>query len=251
MSRLAVSIKTQSLTLRVDTRAYGAKLLNLRDSRAIVPPPTEPMPERRLQAENLHLWRGDRHVLRGVRLCVNSGECLQITGGNGAGKTTLLRTLSGLMYPEEGTITWGGENIRRDLQAFHADLAYIGHEPPLKPDLTAEENLRYWVGVRRQLATHEMNRELGRLGADQWGNRPIRTLSAGQKRRVALAGLLLIAAPLWLLDEPTTNLDAEGQRLVGTLIEEHLARGGLAVAAIHHELTISPAVIRRLELSSK
>jgi heme exporter protein A len=209
------------------------------------------MPERRLQAENLHLWRGDRHVLRGVRLCVNSGECLQITGGNGAGKTTLLRTLSGLMYPEEGTITWGGESIRRDLPAFQADLAYIGHEPPLKPDLTAQENLRYWVGVRRKLATHEMNRELERLGAEQWGNRPIRTLSAGQKRRVALAGLLLMAAPLWLLDEPTTNLDAEGQRLVGTLIEEHLARGGLAVAAIHHELTISPAVIRRLELSSK
>jgi heme exporter protein A len=89
------------------------------------------------------------------------------------------------------------------------------------------------------------------MGAEQWSNRPVRTLSAGQKRRVALAGLLLMAAPLWLLDEPTTNLDTEGQRLVGTLIEEHLAGGGLAVAAIHHELTISAALVRRLELSSK
>jgi heme exporter protein A len=155
------------------------------------------------------------------------------------------------MYPEEGSITWCGEDIRRDLQAFHADLAYIGHEPPLKTDLTAEENLRYWVGVRRKLALGEMERELGRLGADQWRNRPIRTLSAGQKRRVALAGLLLMAAPLWLLDEPTTNLDTEGQRLVGTLIEEHLAQGGLAVAAIHHELAISAVPVRRLELSAK
>jgi heme exporter protein A len=137
------------------------------------------------------------------------------------------------------------------MQAYHGEMAYIGHEPPLKPDLTAQENLRYWVGVRRPLPLDEINRELGRLGCEQWQNRPIRTLSAGQKRRVALAGLLLMAAPLWLLDEPTTNLDTDGQRLVGTLIEEHLARGGLAVAAIHHELAVSSAVIRRLELSSK
>ena len=209
------------------------------------------MPERRLQAENLHLWRGDRHVLKGVRFAVNAGECLQITGSNGAGKTSLLRTLSGIMYPEEGAVTWCGANIRKDLQAFHTDLAYIGHEPPLKPDLTASENLLYWVGIRRNLQSADIEQELARMGADQWRNRPGRTLSAGQKRRVALAGLLLMSAPLWLLDEPTTNLDTAGQKLVGTLIEEHLAGGGLAVAAIHHELEVSSAVIRRLELSSK
>jgi heme exporter protein A len=209
------------------------------------------MPERCLQAENLHLWRGDRHVLRGVRLTVSSGECLQVTGGNGAGKTSLLRTLSGLMYPEEGTVSWCGENIRRDLPAFQGHLAYIGHEPPLKADLTAQENLRYWVGVRKSLDQGGIDRELSRMGADQWRNRPIRTLSAGQKRRVALAGLLLMGAPLWLLDEPTTNLDVDGQRLVGTLIEEHLARGGLAVAAIHHELAVASTVIRRLDLAAE
>src|SRR5215471_16485883 len=109
------------------------------------------MSDSTLQAENLHLWRGDRHVLRGVELRVSAGECLQVTGVNGSGKTSLLRTLCGLMYPEEGRVLWSGRNVRDDLQGFHTELAYIGHEPPLKSELTPRENLRYWVGVRRAL----------------------------------------------------------------------------------------------------
>lgn len=202
-----------------------------------------------LEARNLHLWRGDRHVLRGVSFRVAAGECLQITGSNGAGKSTLLRTLSGLMHPEEGRVLWGGRSIGDDLSGFHADLAYIGHEPPLKLDLTARENLHYWLGTRWEVTPREIADALERVGAGGWSNRPIRTLSAGQKRRVALAGLALMAVPVWLLDEPTTNLDREGQSLVGTLIEEHLERGGLAVAAIHHELSVRTTALRRLELA--
>jgi heme exporter protein A len=202
-----------------------------------------------LEAENLHLWRGDRHVLQGVSFSVSAGECLQITGSNGAGKSTLLRTLSGLMYAEEGRVLWGGRNIRDDLQGYHTNLAYIGHEPPLKVDFTARENIHYWLGIRWSVSRAQIDHALERVGAATWSDRPIRTLSAGQKRRVALAGLTLMAVPVWLLDEPTTNLDREGQHLVGTLIEEHLERGGLAVAAIHHELSVRATAVRRLELA--
>jgi heme exporter protein A len=207
------------------------------------------MSDYRLQGENLHLWRGDHHVLRGVGFQVRAGQCLQLTGANGAGKTTLLRTACGLAYPEGGEITWRGENIRKDMHAFHAQLAYLGHEPPLKAELTARENLHYWVGVRRRLERQELDRALERVGGERWADRPVRTLSAGQKRRAALAGLTLMRVPLWLLDEPTTNLDADGQGLVGALIDEHLQAGGLALAAVHHELTVSADGLQRMELT--
>jgi heme exporter protein A len=203
-----------------------------------------------LKGENVHLWRGDHHVLRGVRFQVGAGECLQLTGANGTGKTTLLRTACGLAYPEGGEIIWCGQNIRQDMPAFHAQLAYLGHEPPLKAELTARENLHFWVGVRRRLERQELDQALHRVGGDHWADRPVRTLSAGQKRRAALAGLTLMRVPLWLLDEPTTNLDAAGQKLVGTLIDEHLQAGGLALAAVHHELAVSRAnALRRMELT--
>ena len=203
-----------------------------------------------LNGENVHLWRGEHHVLRGVRFEVRAGECLQLTGANGSGKTTLLRTACGLAYPEAGQISWCGEDIRKDLHAFHAQLAYLGHEPPLKAELSARENLRYWIGVRRRLGRDELEQALGRVGAESWAERPVRTLSAGQKRRAALAGLTLMHVPLWLLDEPTTNLDTEGQKLVGALLDEHLQQGGVALAAAHHELALSGAqTLRRLELT--
>ena len=186
------------------------------------------MPREGLEVENLHLWRGERHVLRGVHFVLARGACLEVCGANGSGKTTLLRTLCGLIYPEEGRVLWNGENVRRDLRAFHAALAYLGHEPPLKSDLTARENLEFFAGVQ------------GLRG----------TLSAGQRRRVALAGIALLAVPLWLLDEPATNLDAEGRDLVADLICEQLARGGMVVAAVHQGLPPSVGNVTRLELAA-
>ena len=208
------------------------------------------MSDQTLAVENLHLWRGERHVLRGVSFSLGRGTCLEICGANGAGKTTLLRTLCGLIYPEEGRVLWNGENVRRDLSAFHAALAYLGHEPPLKSDLTPRENLRYWLGVRRPVGEGELLAALERVGARAFCERLVRTLSAGQRRRVALAALALLPVPVWLLDEPTTNLDAQGRELVGELIAEQLARGGLVVAAVHHGLPASVRNVTRLDLAA-
>jgi len=206
------------------------------------------MPAQTLEVKNLQLWRGERHVLRGVEFALDCGACLEVAGANGAGKTTLLRAICGLAYPEEGEVLWKGEDVRRNLPAFHSSLTYLGHEPPLKADLSARENLRYWVGVRRRVDADSLDAALERVGAQRWSDRLVRTLSAGQRRRVTLAGLALLAVPLWLLDEPTTHLDADGQQLVGSLIGEQLGRGGMVVAAVHHALPIALRDSRRLEL---
>jgi heme exporter protein A len=208
------------------------------------------MPDQMLEVENLHLWRGERHVLRGVCFALARGACLEVRGANGAGKTSLLRTLCGLIYPEEGRVLWNGHDVRADLREFHAALAYLGHEPPLKADLTGRENLRYWIGIRRRLAPGDLDAALARVGGASWGERLVRTLSAGQRRRVALAGLALLAVPLWVLDEPTTNLDADGRQLVGSLIAEQLARGGMVIAAVHHGLPEAVPVAHHLELAA-
>ena len=203
-----------------------------------------------LTVTGLHLWRGDRHVLRGVSFEGRPGQCVLLTGRNGAGKTSLIRVVAGLLDAEDGEVRWRGQPARRHRHAFHAELSYLGHEPPLKGDLTGRENLRFSVGIRRQVVSAEIDAALTRTGALVFADRAVRTLSAGQRRRVALAGVLLAGAALWLLDEPTTNLDADGQQLVANLIAEHLARDGLVVAAVHHVLPLPAERLVPLELGA-
>jgi heme exporter protein A len=203
-----------------------------------------------LSVQGLHLWRGERHVLRGVSFSVEPGLCALLTGRNGAGKTTLLRAIAGLLEPEEGQVTWRGTPARASRDAFHTELAYLGHEPALKGDLTGRENLRYSIGIRRGVSEAEIETALVRTGAGVFADHLVRTLSAGQRRRVALAGVSLANAVLWLLDEPTTNLDADGQQLVAELAAEHLARNGIIVAAVHHSLPLSAERVLAIELAA-
>lgn len=201
-----------------------------------------------LSADNLHLWRGEQHVLRGVSLAVSGGQCLQVTGNNGAGKTTLLRALCGLVPLEAGLVRWRGADVTRDASAFHADLSYLGHDNGLKADLTAAENLRYAIALRWRLAAAAIQAALLRTGVGDVAAQPLRRLSAGQRRRVALARLLLSAGELWILDEPGSNLDAVGQDMLLQLIAEHLQEGGTAVVATHQALNLTPAQLCSLAL---
>lgn len=201
-----------------------------------------------LNVAGLHLWRGDRHVLRGVSFEGRPGQCVLLTGRNGAGKTSLIRVIAGLLEAEDGEVSWRGQPARKSRHQFHAELSYLGHEPPLKGDLTGRENLKFSVGIRRTVGTAEIDAALTQTGALAFADRAVRTLSAGQRRRVALAGVLLAGAALWLLDEPTTNLDADGQQLVANLIIEHLTRDGLVVAAVHHALPLPAERLVQLEL---
>jgi heme exporter protein A len=202
-----------------------------------------------LCVEKVHVWRGDRHVLRGVSLQIKPQELLHISGPNGTGKTTLLRVVSGLLRPEQGSVTWLGQSIATIRTDYQAALAYASHEPALKGDLTALENLRFAVGLKRRVSASELRASLERTGVAACADLPARVLSAGQRRRVAMARVLAMSASLWLLDEPFTNLDAAGTHLISELLQSHIEHGGLALVVAHHDLKLDSQV-RRLELGA-
>jgi heme exporter protein A len=171
-----------------------------------------------------------------------------VMGPNGAGKSSLLRVLAGLLPPEEGTVSWRGTDTRRDPYAFHSELAWLGHGTALKGDLSARENLRYSAGLRRELESGHIDAALARVGFAHADQRLARQMSAGQQRRVALARVLLLDCALWLLDEPTANLDGSGQKLFAQLLDAHLENDGLAVIATHQGLPVAAQRLQTLEL---
>ncbi len=202
-----------------------------------------------LAVDAVHVWRGDRHVLRGVSLLLQAGELLHIWGPNGAGKTTLLRVACGLLRPEHGTVAWRGRPIASVSAEYQGAMTYAAHEPALKSDLTALENLRFAVGLKRRVGDAELRAHLDATGVGTCADLPARVLSAGQRRRVAMARVIAMRASLWLLDEPFSNLDAAGVVLMSRLLESHAGSGGLALLVAHQDLELNCAV-QRLELAA-
>ena len=184
-----------------------------------------------LELADVELSRGGRVLIDGLSLSLHPGQLGLLMGPNGTGKTSLLRAIAGLARPGRGSIRFDGTELAALTADARRAIAYQGHLEGLKKDLTVEENLIFISQIWNSSET--ISDYLAELGLRDFAGRLVRQLSAGQKRRVALAGLGIRRARLWLLDEPLTNLDADGRALVGRWLDRHLADGGMALAATH------------------
>lgn len=197
-----------------------------------------------LQAIGVAAFRGERLVLRDIGFSLNAGQALVLVGPNGSGKSTLLRLLSGLLRLAAGQVLWNGADAFTDLPEHARRVAYLGHLDAVKPGLTVTENLTFAATVSSCRGSapaptiSPIANALAAIGLSDLADLPARMLSAGQRRRLALARVVLSQAPLWLLDEPTIGLDTSAQELAGEALTAHLKTGGLVVAATHVPLPI-------------
>jgi heme exporter protein A len=197
----------------------------------------------KLSADNLTLIRGERCLFEGLSFALESGGLLVLEGRNGSGKTSLIRAIAGMLSLEEGTVYWNDVPVEKQRQEFHGDLVWLAHRTGLKGDLTLVENLEFERSLRAH-SNRDREEVYERLGIARLKKLILRSLSAGQQRRVALARMLLADVPLWFMDEPFTNLDREGRALVMELVEEHLADGGLCVMAAHQDVEVRAPMTR-------
>lgn len=203
-----------------------------------------------LHVDNLECIRSDRLLFSGLSFHLTGGELLHLEGANGCGKTSLLRILCGLSPPAAGEILWFGKPIRKQRDRFHQELVYLGHHTGVKGELTPLENLALAGRLYRIRPNIDLEDALTQVGLGKHMDAPSRTLSAGQRQRIALARLLLQKATLWILDEPFTSLDVHGVDWVQTLLDAHLQQGGMVVLTSHHPVR-TRCPVRKLRLGGK
>jgi len=194
----------------------------------------------RLLASGLTCVRGGREVFSALTFEAVAGELLAVTGRNGSGKTSLLRLIAGLLMPAAGSLALDGGDAELTLPE---QAHYLGHRDALKPALSVSENLQFWRDFLGGKPSDPAE-SLRAVGLAHAAHLPAAYLSAGQRRRLSLARLLAVRRPVWLLDEPTTALDATGQDMIAGLMRDHLASGGLIVAATHAPLGLAARELR-------
>lgn len=202
----------------------------------------------RLETVDLSCVRGDRPLWVDLIVEVNAGELLHVAGRNGSGKTTLLRALCGLTRPAAGEVRWCGTPISTLGDEYRQNLAYVGHKDGIQGELTPPENLVALACTVEGIDAGAANHALTQLGLAAYASFPSKILSQGQKRRLALARLLVARKPLWILDEPYTALDADSCRRVSRLLVEHLTHGGIAVLASHQSFEVPGATVKQIDL---
>lgn len=207
------------------------------------------MPGKSLEFHNLEVQRGDRILFSQLSGEVSAGELLFVEGANGAGKSTLLRCLAGLYTPDEGSMTWDGDDTRKLAEDYRRALLYLGHLNGIKANLTGLENLRFFCAIEgTQHTDSEIEQALRQMGLAGFEDVPARMLSQGQKRRIALSRLLLTSAAIWVLDEPFTALDVKAVDFLQCIISGHLEKGGIAVITTHQETALTAASSRSIQL---
>jgi heme exporter protein A len=199
-----------------------------------------------LAALDLACVRAGRDIFRNVEFTLRGGEMLAVTGPNGAGKSSLLRLIAGLLPPAHGQVSLRGGDAEL---AVGEQAHYVGHLDAFKPSLTVGENLAFWNAVLA--GGNGVANALAAVGLDTLAHLPALYLSAGQRRRLSLARLLVAARPIWLLDEPSSTLDAAGGAMLGEIMVKHLAAGGLILAAEHGRFALTPARELRMERSAR
>jgi heme exporter protein A len=209
-----------------------------------------PVPTSELIAENLACRRGARLVFAGVSFCLPAGGALVLTGANGSGKSSLLRLVGGLLAPAAGRLLWGGAPVAADIAGHHSRLHYVGHQDAVRPVMTPREILRFWAalrGIDARAAAPALHDALAAFELEAIADWPCRWLSAGQRRRLALARLFIVPATLWLLDEPTSALDDDSQARLERAIAAHRAAGGRVLLATHAAIALDDAAIFGLD----
>ena len=204
-----------------------------------------------LDITNLECVRGDRQLFAGLSFSMRVGSLLHLHGPNGAGKTTLLRAIAGLVLPESGEIRWQGELTRKLGEEFNRELLYLGHHYGLKFELSGYENLRVFANLSGfDVSERDVEEALQQVGLARCVELPVKALSQGQKRRVALARLLLHSPRFWILDEPFTALDVKAVTMLKEMIQAHVASGGMVMLTTHQQVDIEAGDIQHVHLGA-